>query len=84
MASGGGPSVMIPGDTVTVRSDGSYVAAVRAGSVIHFQKITIGRDYGAEVEVTEGLQGSETLVVNPGDSVREGVKVRAKIQGGKK
>jgi RND family efflux transporter MFP subunit len=83
-ASGGGPAVTIPGDTVTVRSDGAYVAVIQPGSVIHFQKVALGRDYGSEVEVTQGLQGTETLVVNPSDSVREGVKVNPKMQQSKK
>jgi membrane fusion protein (multidrug efflux system) len=37
----------------------------------------VGRDYGAEIEVTSGLQGGETVVLNPGDDVREGEEVRA-------
>jgi hypothetical protein len=48
---------------------------IQPDSIVHFQKVEIGRDYGAELEVTSGLRGDESLVVNPGDSVREGVKV---------
>jgi RND family efflux transporter MFP subunit len=82
-AAKGGPVVTVPGDTLTVRSSGSYVAVIAPDSKVHFQKITIGRDYGAEVEVSEGLHGGELLVVNPGDSVREGVKVTPTVQKGK-
>jgi RND family efflux transporter MFP subunit len=80
VAGRGGPALTIPGDTVTVRSDGTYVAVIKPDSTIHFQKITVGRDYGAELELTEGLEGGELLVVNPGDSVREGVKVTPAMQ----
>lgn len=79
----GGPTLMIPGDTVAVRSDGSYVAVIKPNSTVHFQKIAIGRDYGVDLEVTGGLEGGELLVVNPGDTIREGVKVTPAVPKGK-
>ena len=81
LAAQGGPVVLIPGDTIAVRSDGSYVVIVTGSSTAHFQKVGIGRDYGSRVEVASGLRGSELLVVNPGDNIREGVKVTAVVQG---
>jgi RND family efflux transporter MFP subunit len=75
IAGQGGPLVTVPGDTVMTRSDGAYVAVIRSDSTIHFQKIVIGRDYGDELELADGLAGGELLVVNAGDTVREGVKV---------
>jgi RND family efflux transporter MFP subunit len=39
---------------------------------IHLQTISIGRDYGTEIEIVGGLKGGEYVVVNPGDSVQEG------------
>jgi len=35
----------------------------------------VGRDYGADIEVTRGLQGWEHVVVNPSDVVEEGAVV---------
>ncbi len=81
LAGKGGPSMLIPGDTLTVRPDGTYVAAVTASSTVHFQKVTVGRDYGAELDIADGLQGDEMLIINPGDAIREGVKVALVAKG---
>ena len=72
--------MMIPGDTLTVRPDGAYVAIVTAASTVHFQKVTVGRDYGAELDIATGLRGDEMLIINPGDAIREGVKVALSVR----
>jgi len=54
---------------------GAQVAVVRADHSVHRQKIEVGRDFGDRLEVTGGLQEGDTLIVNPGDVAREGVKV---------
>lgn len=69
------PPLLVPSDALIVRSDGAQVAVVDSGSVVHLQKIEAGRDYGDRVEVINGLHEGDTIVSNPGDSVREGVKV---------
>ncbi len=67
--------LLIPADALMVRSDGTQVAVVRADSTVHLQKIKVGRDYGDRLEVMSGLQPGDTVIVNPGDGAREGVKV---------
>lgn len=69
--------VLASGDTVVIRPDGPQVAVVRDG-VVHFQKIRIGRDFGHDVEVLSGLADGDLLVVNPGDDVREGIRVETR------
>jgi RND family efflux transporter MFP subunit len=70
------PPLVIPGDTLVVRPDGTQVALVTPGQTIHFQRIDLGRDYGDRIEVVSGLQLGQRVVVNPGDAVREGAKVK--------
>jgi RND family efflux transporter MFP subunit len=70
------PPLVIPGDTLVVRSDGTQVALVKPDQTIHFQRIELGRDYGDRIEVISGLQLGQRVVVNPGDVVREGAKVK--------
>jgi hypothetical protein len=41
----------------------------------------IGRDYGTEVEILDGLDPSETLVLNPSDSLEEGQLVQVAQPG---
>lgn len=70
------PSVLIPGDTLIVRPDGTQVAVVAPQDRIRFQLIEVGRDFGAMVEVRSGLRGDELLVANPTDDIREGVRIK--------
>jgi RND family efflux transporter MFP subunit len=69
------PPLLIPGDTLVVRSDGPQVAVVGADRSVHYQRIQLGRDFGDRIEVVSGLQIGQQVVVNPGDSVQEGGKV---------
>jgi hypothetical protein len=39
--------------------------------------VHVGRDLGTQVFITAGLQNGDMVVVNPNDSVKEGVHVTA-------
>jgi len=67
--------LLVPGDALMVRGDGTQVAVVRPDSTVHLQKIQVGRDYGDRLEVLSGLQMGDRIIANPGDSAREGAKV---------
>ena len=69
------PPLLIPSDTLVVRPAGTLVALVDANDKIHFQKIMVGRDLGDRIEVLSGLKAGQRVIVNPNDSVLEGVKV---------
>jgi len=70
------PPLLIPGDTLVIRSDGPQVAVVDAQNQVHYAKIKLGRDFGDRLEVLSGVEPGEQLIVNPSDFVREGVKVK--------
>jgi len=79
------PPILIPGDAIIAGPEGLSVAIVTeparrlddtAARQIHIQRIEVGRDYGAQSEVTQGLEGWEYVVVNPSDVVHEGALVR--------
>jgi multidrug efflux pump subunit AcrA (membrane-fusion protein) len=70
------PPLVIPGDTLVVRSDGPQVAVIGPDDTVHFTRIQLGRDYGDRLEVLSGLEDGQRLAVNPSDSVREGAKVK--------
>jgi RND family efflux transporter MFP subunit len=70
------PPLVIPGDTLVVRSDGPQVAAVAPDGVVHFTRIHLGRDFGDHLEVLSGLSEGQRVVVNPSDAVREGTRVK--------
>lgn len=70
------PPLIIPGDTLMVRPQGAIVATVTAGQVIHFQQVLLGRDFGKEIEILQGLTEGQLLVANPNDAVHEGMRVQ--------
>jgi RND family efflux transporter MFP subunit len=70
------PPLLIPGDTLVVRSDGPQVAVVQPDATVHFTRIQLGRDFGDRLEVLSGLEEGQQLAINPSDVVREGVKVQ--------
>ena len=65
----------IPVNTLLFRSEGLRVAVVKDGKA-NLVPVTLGRDFGSEVEVLTGLNGDEQLIVNPPDSIVSGQQVR--------
>ncbi len=76
---GASSSYTIPVNTLLFRSEGLRVASV-VGEKAALLPISIGHDYGAEVEVVAGLTGDESLIVNPPDSLLPGQAVRVAQQ----
>jgi len=46
------------------------------GSIVHLAPVKLGRDYGAQIEVLEGLKPGQKVITNLSDEIAEGVKVR--------
>jgi len=65
----------IPSNTLLFRSEGLRVGLVRNGRA-QLVPITIGRDFGATVEVVANLQSSDQVIVNPSDSLTSGSQVQ--------
>jgi membrane fusion protein, multidrug efflux system len=70
------PTIILPSNTLIMRADGPQVAAV-ANDVVHMRKVTLGRDFGQQIEIIAGLDEKDQIVTNPPDSLREGVVVNA-------
>ncbi|MGC2661397.1 MAG: efflux RND transporter periplasmic adaptor subunit [Bryobacteraceae bacterium] len=69
------PAVVIPADALIVDARGTEVATVDGSSVVHLVHVGLGRDFGATVEVLNGLQPGQRLVLNPPDTLSDGTKV---------
>jgi RND family efflux transporter MFP subunit len=67
--------LQVPVNALLFRSEGLRAVVVGADHKLHLQQLTIGRDYGVALEVLQGLQGSDWIVVNPADSLEEGQQV---------
>jgi RND family efflux transporter MFP subunit len=71
----GSSPLMIPSNTLLFRSEGMRVAVVRNGRT-QLLPIQIGRDYGAKVEVASGLTAQDMVILDPSDSLIDGLPVR--------
>ena len=67
-------TVTIPSNTLLFRSEGLRVGVVRGGRV-HLQPVTIAHDEGALVEISSGLLASDSIILDPSDSLAEGQQV---------
>jgi RND family efflux transporter MFP subunit len=67
----------IPSNTLLFRSEGARVAVVRNGRV-HLQPVVLGHDYGDRVEVISGVTASDTIILDPPDSLAENAEVQVK------
>jgi hypothetical protein len=82
------PPFLVPGAALVVRASGTMLALLQplqgitastdiAGlRRVHFVAVQPGRDYGTVLEILQGLQGGEEVVVDPGDAVKEGAIVQ--------
>ena len=70
------PSFILPVNALIFRSEGLRVAVVTDGNHANLVPITLGRDFGNEVEVVAGLTGQETVITSPPDSLVSGEQVR--------
>ena len=71
------PNVVLPAEALIFNQNGLQVAVVQDDE-IHMQKITIYRDFGRTVELSDGLNGGETIVINPPTDLGEHSKVKVK------
>jgi RND family efflux transporter MFP subunit len=68
------PSVIVPAEAVVFDQDGLHVAVVENGTV-HMRKISIARDFGKEVEVSEGVRPGDQVILSPMVNLADGSKV---------
>jgi hypothetical protein len=66
---------ILPVDTLLFRKEGLRVAVVKDNKA-QLLAITPGRDFGDTIEIISGLQGNESVIVSPPDSVVNGEKVQ--------
>jgi RND family efflux transporter MFP subunit len=70
------PPLVVPATALLPLTDGIHVVEVDADNRVHHRKITIVRDYGDYVEVDAGVTEGASVVLNPGDGLTDGTRVR--------
>ena len=73
------PAVVLPAEALIFNHNGMQVATVQDDEV-HMQTITIYRDFGKTVELRDGLNGGEQVVINPPSDLVEHSKVKVKAK----
>jgi RND family efflux transporter MFP subunit len=73
-----GARLAVPVNALLFRSEGLRAVVVDANHRAHLKSITVGRDYGTTLEVLQGLNAEDWIVLNPADSLDDGQEVRVK------
>jgi RND family efflux transporter MFP subunit len=68
----------VPSNALLFRGDGLHVATVDADNKVRLNSVTIGRDYGATVEILSGVDAQDRIILNPPDSILPGAAVRVR------
>ena len=70
----------VPNNSLLFRPEGTMVATVDAADKVHLQKVALGRDLGARIELLSGVTSTDRVIINPADSLAEGDAVVATVQ----
>ena len=70
-----GNRLSVPINALLFRPEGTMVAVVGPDNRLILKKLTIGRDFGDSVEVLEGIEPKDPIVINPPDSLEGGQQV---------
>jgi RND family efflux transporter MFP subunit len=77
----GALAAIVPAGALIFRSQGLQVGIVENGNRAALKDVTLGRDFGADVEVVSGLTANDLVIVNPPDSLVSGETVRVAAPG---
>src|SRR5262249_40265942 len=64
-----GARLQVRVNALLFRSEGLRAVVVDASRRTHLKPVTIGRDYGTPLEVLQGLEPTDWIVLNPADSL---------------
>jgi RND family efflux transporter MFP subunit len=67
---------LVPANVLLFREEGASVGIVKADGKVEIRPIKIGRDLGSKLEVVDGLAENDRVVVNPSDSLANGMVVQ--------
>ncbi|MDE1942588.1 MAG: efflux RND transporter periplasmic adaptor subunit [Betaproteobacteria bacterium] len=73
-------SLRVSANALLFRPEGMQVAVVGKDNKVTLQTVTMGRDFGKEVEVLAGLTADQSIILNPSDSLVTGQAVKPQMQ----
>jgi RND family efflux transporter MFP subunit len=66
----------IPANALLFRAEGSAVGVVHPDGKVEIRKITINLNSGNTLQISEGLSEADQVIVNPSDSLADGMRVK--------
>jgi RND family efflux transporter MFP subunit len=72
----GPQSLLVPANALLFRSEGTALGVVGPDGRVRIKKIKIGRDLGGQLEIIDGALPTDQVIVNPVDSLSDGMLVR--------
>ncbi|BBL59245.1 efflux RND transporter periplasmic adaptor subunit [Methylomonas koyamae] len=69
------PALLAPANTLVIDQAGVHVVVVGEDKKVSFKPVKLGRDFGKEVEIVEGIAADDILVASPSDLLVEGESV---------
>lgn len=80
-------TLTVPANTLLFRAEGPTLAVVDANGKVALRSVRIARTLGKSLELDEGIEAGDRIVLNPSDSLANGdtvvVKATAAVGGGK-
>src|SRR5579872_1455525 len=70
-----GSRLSLPINALLFRPEGTMAAVVGPDNRLTLKKLSIGRDFGNSVEVLQGIDQRDSVVINPPDSLENGQQV---------
>ena len=66
----------IPANALLFRAEGAAVGVVHPDGKVEIRKITINLNQGNTLQIAGGLSGTDQVIVNPSDSLADGMSVK--------
>ena len=70
-----GTLLQIPANTLLFRNGASAVGVVKPDGKVEIRNVQISKDLGTRLEIAKGLSSADQLIVNPSDSLNNGMEV---------
>ncbi|MBX9691533.1 MAG: efflux RND transporter periplasmic adaptor subunit, partial [Cyanobacteria bacterium] len=74
------PPALVPDSAIIVRPEGQYVIQVAQNNSAHYRLVKLGRDFGHESEVLDGLQAGDVVVTDPSNEIKEGDLLKTELR----
>jgi RND family efflux transporter MFP subunit len=65
-------ATLVPTNVLLFRPDGPRVAIVDSGGHVRLAPVKLGTDFGTAIEILDGIDASNRIIVNPADSLADG------------